>query len=44
MEFNVKTLEGKDAGKLTLSDEIFGLDPREDLIARMIRYQLAKKR
>lgn len=44
MELNVKTLEGKDAGKLSLSDEIFGLDPREDLIARMIRYQLAKKR
>ena len=44
MEFNVKTLEGKDAGKVSLSDEIFGLDPREDLIARMIRYQLAKKR
>jgi len=44
MELNVKTLEGKDAGKLSLSDEIFGLEPREDLIARMIRYQLAKKR
>ncbi|THV25480.1 50S ribosomal protein L4 [Peteryoungia ipomoeae] len=44
MELNVKTLEGKDAGKVSLSDEIFGLDPREDLIARMIRYQLAKKR
>lgn len=44
MELNVKTLEGKDAGKVSLSDEIFGLEPREDLIARMIRYQLAKKR
>ncbi|MBC2774003.1 50S ribosomal protein L4 [Rhizobium sp. AQ_MP] len=44
MEFNVKTLEGKDAGKVSLSDEIFGLEPREDLIARMVRYQLAKKR
>ncbi|WP_377275391.1 50S ribosomal protein L4 [Rhizobium sp. R86522] len=44
MELNVKTLEGTDAGKLSLSDEIFGLEPREDLIARMIRYQLAKKR
>ena len=44
MEFNVKTLEGKDAGKVSLSEEIFGLEPREDLIARMIRYQLAKKR
>ncbi|RYC17560.1 MULTISPECIES: 50S ribosomal protein L4 [Ciceribacter] len=44
MELNVKTLEGKDAGKVSLSDEIFGLEPREDIIARMIRWQLANKR
>jgi large subunit ribosomal protein L4 len=44
MDLTVKTLEGKDAGKLTLSDAIFGLEPREDIIARMVRYQLAKKR
>src|SRR5690606_1133648 len=43
MEFNVKTLEGKDAGKVSLSDEIFGLDPREDILARMVRWQLARK-
>lgn len=43
MEFNVKTLEGKDAGKVSLSDAIFGLEPREDIIARVIRWQLAKK-
>jgi large subunit ribosomal protein L4 len=43
MDLNVKTLDGKDAGKLSVSDLIFGLDPREDIIARMIRYQLAKK-
>jgi large subunit ribosomal protein L4 len=43
MDITVKTLEGADAGNLSLSDEIFGLDPREDIIARMIRYQLAKK-
>ncbi len=43
MEYNVKTLEGKDAGKVALSDEIFGLDPREDILARMVRWQLAKK-
>jgi len=43
MEYNVKTLEGKDAGKVSLSDEIFGLDPREDILARMVRWQLAKK-
>ncbi|WP_064682262.1 50S ribosomal protein L4 [Rhizobium bangladeshense] len=43
MELNVKTLEGKDAGKVSLSDEIFGLEPREDILARVIRWQLAKK-
>jgi large subunit ribosomal protein L4 len=43
MDLTVKTLDGKDAGKLSVSDQIFGLDPREDIIARMIRYQLAKK-
>jgi large subunit ribosomal protein L4 len=43
MDFKVKTLAGKDAGKLTLSDEIFGLDPREDILQRVVRWQLAKK-
>lgn len=43
MEFNVKTLEGTDAGMVSLSDEIFGLDPRQDILARMVRWQLAKK-
>ena len=43
MDLNVKTLAGKEAGKLTLSDEIFGLDPREDLLARVVRWQLAAR-
>jgi large subunit ribosomal protein L4 len=43
MDLAIKTLEGKDAGTISLSDEIFGLNPREDIIARMVRYQLAKK-
>jgi large subunit ribosomal protein L4 len=42
MEFNVKTLEGKDAGKVSLSDAIFGLEPREDILARVIRWQLPR--
>ncbi|TCT35544.1 50S ribosomal protein L4 [Martelella mediterranea] len=44
MDLTVKTLEGKDAGKVSLKEEIFGLEPREDILARMVRYQLAKKR
>jgi large subunit ribosomal protein L4 len=34
---------GQDAGKISLSDAIFGLDPRQDLIQRIVRWQLAKK-
>lgn len=33
-----------EAGSVELSDAIFGLEPRQDLIARMVRYQLAKRR
>ena len=43
MDLTVKTLEGKDAGTVSLSDAIFGLEPREDILARMVRWQLAKK-
>jgi len=44
MELKVTTLEGTDAGSVTLSDEIFGLEPRKDLIQRCINWQLAKRR
>jgi large subunit ribosomal protein L4 len=43
MELKVTTIEGKDAGKVTLSDDIFGLEPRQDLIQRCINWQLAKR-
>lgn len=43
MDLTVTTLEGKDAGKISLSDAIFGLEPRQDLIQRIVRWQLAKK-
>ena len=32
MEMKVTTLEGKAAGSVTVSDAIFGLEPRQDLI------------
>jgi large subunit ribosomal protein L4 len=43
MDLKVTTLAGKDAGKLAVSDEIFGLDPREDILHRVVRWQLAKR-
>lgn len=43
MELEVKTLEGALAGTVVLSDEIFGLDPRADILQRVVRWQLAKR-
>jgi large subunit ribosomal protein L4 len=43
MEIKITTLDGKAAGSVTLSDEIFGLEPRADLIHRCINWQLAKR-
>jgi len=43
MELKVTTLEGKASGKVTLNEKVFGLEPRQDIIHRMVRYQLAKR-
>jgi large subunit ribosomal protein L4 len=43
MELQVKTLAGEAAGTVTVSDEVFGLDPRADILQRMVRYQLLKR-
>jgi large subunit ribosomal protein L4 len=44
MKFDMTSMDGSTAGSLELSDAIFGLEPRADLIARMVRWQLAKRR
>jgi large subunit ribosomal protein L4 len=43
MELKVTSLDGKAAGSVTLSDDIFGLEPRTDLIQRCVVWQLAKR-
>jgi large subunit ribosomal protein L4 len=43
MEMKITTLEGKEAGSVQLSDAIFGLEPRSDLIQRCVNWQLAKR-
>ena len=43
MELQVRTLDGADAGSVTLPDEVFGLEPRADILHRMVRWQLAKR-
>ena len=43
MESKVTTLDGKSDGSIALPDDIFGLDPRADILQRMVRWQLAKR-
>jgi large subunit ribosomal protein L4 len=43
MELKVKSLAGEAKGTVTLSDSVFGLEPRADILHRMVRWQLAKR-
>jgi large subunit ribosomal protein L4 len=43
MKIKAINLESKAAGSVDLSDEIFGLDPRADILHRVVRWQLAKR-
>ena len=42
MKLGVITLEAGKAGDIDLSDDIFGLEPRADLLHRVVRWQRAK--
>jgi len=43
MELEVKALDGSSAGTIALKDEIFGVEPRADILQRVVRWQLAKR-
>jgi large subunit ribosomal protein L4 len=43
MEIKVTTLDGEAAGSVELSDAIFGLAPRSDILQRCVVWQLAKR-
>ena len=43
MQAQVTNLDAGSAGTLDLSDAIFGLEPRADILQRMVRYQLLKR-
>lgn len=44
MKISVKTLAAKDAGEIALSPEIFELEPRADILHRVVTWQLEKRR
>jgi len=44
MKLDVLKLDGSKAGSVELDDAIFGVAPRADILHRVVRYQLAKRR
>ncbi len=44
MQAKVITLDNTEVGEIELPDELFGATPRADLIARVVHWQLAKRR
>ena len=44
MKVEVKNLSNKAAGKIELDDGVFGVEPRCDILARVVNWQLAKRR
>ncbi|WP_420546784.1 50S ribosomal protein L4 [Curvivirga sp.] len=44
MKAKVITLENKAAGDIELAEGVFGVEVRKDILARMVNYQLAKRR
>lgn len=44
MKWDTKTLDNKKSGSIELSDGVFGVPVRSDIIHRMVRWQMAKAR
>lgn len=44
MKAELKSIANKKSGNIELNDSVFGIAPREDIIARVIKWQLAKRR
>jgi large subunit ribosomal protein L4 len=43
MRAAMTTLDAASAGEIELDDNIFNLDPRQDILHRMVRWQLLKR-
>ena len=44
MQCDVLTLDNKKAGSIDLDDSVFGVDVKPDVLARVVNWQLAKRR
>ncbi len=44
MQIDIKTLDNGSAGSVDLADEIFGAEPRADIMARVVHWQQSRRR
>ena len=44
MKINVLAIDSKKSGSIDVSDSIFAMEPRADIVARVVKWQLAKRR
>jgi large subunit ribosomal protein L4 len=44
MKIDIVTLDAQNVGSVELAEEVFGLEVRRDILARVVNYQLAKRR
>ena len=44
MKIKTLSLSNNTGKEITLNEKIFGIDPREDIVTRVVRWQLAKRR
>src|ERR1700747_2244989 len=44
MKLSVRNLDNKDVGDIELADAVFGVKVRPDILARVVAWQLAKRR
>jgi len=44
MKLTVRNLDNQEVGDIELADEVFGLPVRRDILARVVNWQLAKRR
>jgi len=44
MKVDVKTIDNRKKGDIELADSVFGIEPRADIVARVVKWQLAKRR
>jgi large subunit ribosomal protein L4 len=43
MKLQIKTLANADVGEIEVAESVFGIEPRGDILARVVRWQLAKR-